>query len=111
MHTMVKDCFISLYLDTRREKKNGKYPVKLRVFTTKPRIQKLYATAFEFTVSEFQSIWETKKPRREHREIRFKLQVIENRALEISSKLQRFTFEAFEHSLFSGGRGNEDDIS
>ena len=26
---------ISIYLDTRRKKENGKYPVKLKVYTTK----------------------------------------------------------------------------
>lgn len=110
MHTMLKECFISLYLDTRREKKNGKYPVKLRVFTPTPRRQKLYTTAFEFTIDDFQSIWETKKPRKEHREIRFKLQVIENKAQEIASKLQRFTFERFEQLLFSSNKDIAHDV-
>lgn len=110
MHSMLKECFVSLYLDTRRAKKTGKYPVKLRVFSPTPRKQKLYATVFEFTENDFHSIWETKKPRKEHRETRLKLQVIENNAQVIASKLQRFSFEKFERLLFSTGNGDENDV-
>ena len=56
---MKQEYAISIYLDTRREKASGKYPVKLRVFTSTPRKQKLYPTKFEFTKKEFQSIWQT----------------------------------------------------
>jgi hypothetical protein len=41
---MEKPVFISLFLDKRRALRNGKYPVKLRVFTPYPRMQKLYPT-------------------------------------------------------------------
>jgi hypothetical protein len=40
--------FVSLYLDERRAKANGKFPLKLRVFTKSPRKQKLYNTVYEF---------------------------------------------------------------
>ncbi len=46
---MTQEYSISIYLDTRRAKSNGKYPVKLRVFTPNPRKQKLYPTIFDFT--------------------------------------------------------------
>ena len=46
---MEQECFISIYLDTRRSKANGKFPVKLRVFTPHPRKQKLYNTFYEPT--------------------------------------------------------------
>jgi len=99
--SMDKHYFISIYLDTRRAKINGKYPVKLRVFTKYPRIQKLYPTAFELTESEFKSIWETTKPRNEHKEMRLKLQAIETKANETAESLKPFTFESFEKLLFS----------
>jgi len=50
---MRQDYFISLYLDTRRELANKKYPVKLRVYTPTPRRQRLYPTSFEMTETEF----------------------------------------------------------
>lgn len=92
--------FISLFLDTRRAKKNGKYPVKLRVFTSTPRIQKLYPTVFEFTENEFKSIYLTSKPRTEHKEERRKLQAVENKAIDAVKEINPFTFEQFEKKLF-----------
>jgi len=92
--------FISIVLDKRREKDNNKYPVKLRVFTPKPRKQKLYPTIFEYTEKEFAGIWESSKPRREHKENRKKLSAIENRAIEIADKIVPFSFDEFEKRMF-----------
>jgi integrase/recombinase XerD len=90
---------ISIYLDTRRQKQSGKYPVKLRIFTQSPRIQKLYPTDFEFTKDEFQSIWETTKPRKEHKESRLKLQQIESEAIETAKNINPFSFELFKKAI------------
>jgi integrase/recombinase XerD len=91
--------FISLYLDTRRTKKNGKYPMKLRVFTPRPRIQKLYGTKYSFTENEFRSIWLTTKPRTEYKSIRLELQAIESRANKVADRLPYFTFDSFERAF------------
>jgi site-specific recombinase XerD len=107
---MTNEYFISIFLDVRRAKQNGKYPVKLRVFTPMPRTQKLYATPYEFTKDEFHSIWETTKPRKEHKEDRLKLQAIEARANEIANQLSIFSFDAFERLLFSGTSKTQRDI-
>ena len=69
-------------LDTRRAKANKKFPVKLRVFTPQPRKQKLYPTRFEFTINEFDSIWNTTKPRDEHKPIRKQIEIVRDRAEE-----------------------------
>lgn len=92
--------FISLVLDTRRALKNGKYPVKLRVYTPQPKKQKLYSTAFEYSIKDFQSIWETVKPRIEHKEAKREMQAIENKAIETAKELKPFTFEQFEKKLY-----------
>ena len=97
---MAKTYFISIVLDKRRSKADGKFPVKLRVFTPSPRIQKLYATQFEYTEKEFQSIWETAKPRTEYKEQRLMLQALETKANDTASNLNPFTFEGFEKKLF-----------
>jgi integrase/recombinase XerD len=97
---MAKNYFISIVLDKRRSKADGKFPVKLRVFTPSPRTQKLYATKFEYTEKEFQSIWETTKPRTEHKEQRFMLQALESKANDTANGLNPFTFQEFEKKLF-----------
>lgn len=96
---MKQDTSISIFLDRRRAKASGKYPVKLRVYTSAPKVQKLYPTAFEFSEKEFASIWETSKPRAEHKEARMLLQAIEANALKLAEKLNPFTFEQFEKQL------------
>ncbi len=105
---MEKQVFISIYLDTRRTKANGTYPVKLRVFTPEPRMQKLYPTIFDFTEKEFQNIWITTKPKPEFREIREELQSLEKMAYKKSSKITPFSFEEFDKSLITlkGDRQN-----
>lgn len=92
---------ISIVLDKRRIKANGKYPVKLRVFTSMPRKQKLYPSIFEFTEKEFSSIWETLKPRNEYKELRQQLISLEKAANDTIKGLKQFSFEAFETAFFN----------
>lgn len=108
---MINEYSISIFLDTRRKKKNEKYPVKLRVFTPEPRIQKLYPTNFEFTKSEFDSIWNTNKTRTEHKENRLLLNGIEKDANDVAKKLPFFTIEAFEKAFFSKGPKGKNDVN
>jgi integrase/recombinase XerD len=96
---MEKQVYVSIILDKRRIKANGKYPVKLRVFTPMPRKQKLYPTKFEFTDTEFYSIWETVKTRSEFKESKIALQEIENIAETVANKLTPFSFNEFENKL------------
>lgn len=107
---MTRDYIISMYLDIRRAKKNGRYPVKLRVFIPSTKTQKLYATTFDYTEKEFESIWETVKPRKEHVQERMKLQAIETKALEVADTLAKFSFESFESLLFSNKKKERGDI-
>ncbi|WP_438710707.1 hypothetical protein ACSTS3_18495 [Aquimarina muelleri] len=93
---MTKEYSISISLDKRRAKANGKFPLRLRVFVSNPRKQKLYPTTFDFTEKEFKSIWETTKPRKEHKDVKLRLQAIENKANEVASKIVPFSFSQFE---------------
>ena len=93
--------FISLYLDTRRDAVKGLYPVKLRVFTKAPRKQKLYSTKFKLSEKEFQSTWQTLKPRQEHKDLRSELQAVIDKAEEVAKGLKPFAFEGFEKKLLS----------
>ena len=105
-----KNYSISIFLDTRRKKNNGKYPVKLRVFTKEPRLQKLFSTVFEFTPNEFESIWLTTKPRKKYDEIRLELQALENRANDVAKIVYPFNFEKFNYLLY-GDSNKQIDVS
>lgn len=107
---MTKDYIISIYLDVRRKKANGNYPVKLRVFIPTIRKQKLYSTPFEFTENEFKSIWETVKPRAEYKEIQMKMKALELHANQTADKLSHFTLEKFERELFRVAHSNRGDV-
>ncbi len=107
---MTKDYIISIYLDVRRKKANGKYPVKLRVFIPSIRKQKLYSTSFEYSENEFKSIWETVKPRLEHKDAQMKMKALELHANEIADNLPLFTLEKFERDLFKVARSNKGDV-
>lgn len=107
---MTNEYYISIFLDTRRKKKNKKYPVKLRVFTPQPRKQKLYPTKFEFTEDEFENIMHGSKSNKELQNSRLKISSVEKRATEVAEKLNHFSFEAFEKNLFEGKINETKDI-
>lgn len=106
---MEQEVHISLYLDTRRIKSNNKYPLKVRVFTPSPRKQKLYPTKFDFTEKDFESIWQTVKPRNDHKDIRRELQAVEDLANETAKNISPFNFEQFEKKLYRG-KGEGDNV-
>lgn len=99
--------FVSITLDKRRLKQNGKYPVKLQVFQSEPRRQKLYPTVFEFTEKDFQAIWETRKPREENKEERRKLEALEARAYKIIEAIEPFSFDTFEAKLHNNSKSDD----
>tara|TARA_B110000046_G_scaffold177699_1_gene204828 strand:- start:1776 stop:3008 length:1233 start_codon:yes stop_codon:yes gene_type:complete len=97
---MQADYQISIYLDTRRAKSNGLYPVKLRVYETSTKKRKLYPTKFEFSESDFASIWNTTKPKGEFKARRLELQSLETHANSVAESIETFSFEALERRLF-----------
>jgi site-specific recombinase XerD len=103
---MRKEYQISYFLDTRRAKKNSLYPVKLRIYATLLRKQKLYPTIFEFSEKEFKETWLSKKPREHVKENRLKLSKFEIKANSTAEKINPFSFEIFEKKLgLSKGEG------
>lgn len=81
-------------LDTRRARKDGTYPVKLRV--TYLRDQKYYATGVSLTESDYEKIL-SPKPRGDLKETKILLFAIENKAIDIVNRLDDFNFCLFEH--------------
>lgn len=107
---MTRDYTISIYLDKRRKKANGTYPVKLRVFVNSTRTQKLYPTSFEFTEDEFKNIWETSRPRGDYKIIAYRLKALETHALSIADKMSIFSLEDFETNLLKKPRLRANDV-
>ena len=99
---------ISIFLDTRRPKENGCYPLKLRVYSTQLKIKKLYALRHEMTKAKFQSVWESQKPRKENQEVRNELQAVITRANDVCKTLEPFSFIQFEKKYLrnTGDGGN-----
>lgn len=83
----------SIYLDKRRATILGKYPVKIRV--TFNRISRLYKTGFEFSVKEFDKIFDPKTRTEELRKTKTDIEQYKINADEIISKLVRFSFDEF----------------
>lgn len=82
-----------IYLDKRRELKDGTYPVKLRV--TYDRKSKLYKTEFSISEDDFIKVM-GKSPRGDYKDIRLELNDIEVQAGEVLDKLSAFSFDDFE---------------
>lgn len=98
---MKKNVHISVYLDTRKAKQNGKFPLKLRVFTSIPRKQKMYSTKFEFTSDEFKAIWEVLKPKGDsNKAIKKKIVKLIDKAEDVAEEMLEFSFEKFESRLY-----------
>lgn len=96
---------ISIIIDKRRAKKDGTYPVKLRVFCPNPRTQKLYSTNTNLLDSDFEKVWHSSRPKAEWKEVKRNLMKIEARAIEIAEKINPFNFTDFEFK-FNGKSSN-----
>jgi len=92
----------SLYLDKRREKKDGTFPLKLQLYIPEPKTQKYYSTVFNFTENEFEKYYLTSYKRipKEVKEVKAKLNAILTKAQETANHIQPFTIEVFEKRLF-----------
>lgn len=99
----MNDVITGIVLDTRRAKKDGTYPVKLRL--TYQRKQKYYPTKFSFTEDEFAKIMQLRPPKN-FKEVQVKLQAIEARANKILEKMPAFTFDLFQE-YFTDGKTKE----
>lgn len=96
---------ISIVLDTRREKENGKFPVKLRVYNkaNNRKTVKLYSLGIDLTEKEFETIWinpENKSLRGTNKKIRLRLLEFETRANDEAEAMTVFDIAKFETKYF-----------
>ena len=93
---------VNFYLDTRRKKENGFYPVKIRVYDASTKKVRLYTTDFDLSEKDFERILFPEKGqrfRKEETEIREELEELKVYYSEKIKALNSFTFEALEKSL------------
>ncbi len=96
----------AIVLFKKRQKKNGKYPAKLRL--THDRKQMYYNIdtkdrVYEFTEEEFEKIT-SPKPRGEYKEIQIEFSLIEEKAQKIIKSMRDFSFDRFKtHIGIAGG--------
>lgn len=107
---MQKPFIITITLDKRRIKKNGTYPVRLRVFIPEDKKQKLYATQFAFTEEDFKAIWDTVKVKSKFKEYQQKLYALETKANKVAEQLNTLTFEEFERLMY-GTTGTKKNVT
>ncbi len=80
----MKTAKVTLYLDKRREKQGGKYPVKIRVWDAISCKSKLFPTGIDLTEREFEAVWLTTKPRKENQPLRDQLEAMRLKAVDIA---------------------------
>lgn len=93
---------VSLYLDTRREKQNGLYPVKIRVYDGTIKKVKLYSTDYDMDESAFERVvFPARGQRLKDAEKAIKSDLDELIIFYIRKvqKLPYFTFEALDNSI------------
>jgi len=59
---MKDQIYLTLYLDNRRKKAEGKYPVKLRLYDPRTTKERLFRTGFDFTEEEFKQVYSKIEP-------------------------------------------------
>jgi len=94
----------SIFHDTRRLKNNGKYPVKLRVYIKQKRKTKLFNTAVDLSIEEYNNIWvkaNHKKLRGKNRKLHQTFIDILDKADEIIEQMDAFDFDTFEKKLMA----------
>ena len=86
-----------LILDKRRPKKNGLFPVKIRI--TSSRIQKYYPVGIDLTESDFERI-KNGTVRKELRELKIRIIEFQSRVQSIIDDMEMFSFHEFKNQLF-----------
>lgn len=101
-----KGTTVSIYLDARRPKSAGKYPVKLRVYHDYRT--HFYSTGITLSKEAFEDSYLNARPKKEHREVRDKLLSIETRAKDVIDSLTIFTPADFERAFYRQRTGKGD---
>src|SRR5580658_7106908 len=88
----------SLFHDTRRAKKNGNYPVKIRL--TFNRKQKYFLTNYDLSEHEFKKLY-AKRVHQEFRETYDNIWSMFNKASDIVKSMPKFDWRKFEREFIT----------
>ncbi|MCA6422643.1 MAG: site-specific integrase [Flavobacterium sp.] len=94
---------ITLSLDKRRIKTNGKFPLKICVCQKYPKKQKYFPTKYEFDEEEYAKIIYPSKEKREKATItklREELTLVKKKAVDVADKIVPFDFDFFNKKLY-----------
>lgn len=92
---------VSLYLDRRRKKKNGKYPLKLTVYDSFSGRQKQFGLKLDLDEGEYVQAYSAQRTKAAYKELKYKLSSIETSAAKVANGFEPFTFEEFEKKFFN----------
>lgn len=109
---MNDDVTVKLFLDKRRVKENGKFPLKICVYQKYPKKQKYFPTKYEFTDNEYNGVFFPNKDGKAKNAIsrlRDELGLVKKNAREVADKIVPFNFDLFEKKLYSK-KGKESDV-
>ena len=101
---MKDEVSITLSLDKRRIKNNGKFPLKICVCQRYPKKQKYFPTKYEYSETEYTEILFPEKGGREKKAItnkREELTLVKKKAIDVAAKIAPFNFEVFEKKLYA----------
>jgi integrase/recombinase XerD len=87
---------VTVVLDRRNEKKDGTYPVKIRVWDGNTQKAKRYGTSLSVSEGDFHTAWETVRPRKEYLPLKKRLQALLTDNQAAVDQLEHFTFDLFE---------------
>lgn len=90
----------SIKLDKRKIKKNGKYPLKLRLYVSETKTQKLLKTGIDLTVEEYNNI-NSLRVKNGNKQLQLKCNQILQKANDISTNLKVWSIEAFELKFYN----------
>lgn len=92
----------NLFLDSRKAKKDGKYPVKLTIYNSPDK--KRYSTGFDLTKQEWEKIHSDRLRDDNLKEIKMKLNSYKEKAQGTLNNIKPFSFYGFEEQFFQTTR-------
>ncbi len=95
----------TISLDTRRARKDGTYPVKLRVFFKKQK--KRYSTNLSISEEDFRLAYIERPISQKHKKLRKQIRELEQQINEILEGIGVFTFEKFESRIQTKSAEND----
>jgi len=92
----------TLFLDNRKVKKDGKFPVKLTIYNKQAK--KRYSTGCDLTKEEWEKINSDRLRDGNLKEVKIKLNAIRENAQTILNEIKLFSFYGFEEQFFENSK-------